>query len=276
MTQPITHAEIKEHKYGPLPSGRFIKFRREQMIIWSVVAGLLGAGFVAGLYFGVLEVNWHLFWLKPGWDGLFKNAWWPTYRHTAFRDIPEPAFATLGVYTLLAGPKYWTKHVATWRLAVTPFAVIVLTLALGVLGTYLLNYAPWTHNHDVSTVIAWHSLGNLVLGFFIGHAMRYLWLPVGATFQGRILERTADKAAARHHDPLWVKLPLSAPVIRERFTGLYSASKRVTGNLYDSNPARAWLIGVSVLIFVVVTAIGLIGHYWIGTGHEFWLLPTTK
>jgi hypothetical protein len=240
-----------------------------QMTIWSILAGLAGAGFVAGLYFGILQVNWHIFWLKPGWDGLFKNAWWPIYRHTAFRDIAEPAFATLGVYTLLAKDKY--KRVKTWRIVVTPLAVIVGTLALGVLGTYLLN---WGLPHAVRTDLAWHSAGNLILGFIIGHTMRYLWAPVGATLQGNILEGAADKAAARKRVPVWVYLPLSPPVIRTRFMKLYDASKDVTGNLYDSSPARAWLIGFMVLVFVVVTAVGIIGHYWIGTGHGFWLLPT--
>jgi hypothetical protein len=273
---PVTAPQPKLGKYGALPNGRHIKFRLPQTILWSVVAGLLGAGFVAGLYFGILEVNWHIFFLKPDWDGLFKQSWWPVYRHVAFRDIPEPAFATLAVYTLLAKPKYWDKRVATWRLAVTPFAVIILTLALGVAGTYLLYFAPYTHHHDVSSVIAWHSLGNLVLGFIIGHFMRYLWQPVGATFQGRILEGGADRAAAREHAPLWVKLPLSPPVVRERFTKLYEASKGVAGDLYEHNAGRKWLIAVMVLVFVVVTVIGLYGHYWVGAGHHPFLLYTTK
>jgi len=271
-----TQVNIKPHKYEALPDGRFIRLRTPQTIIWSVVAGLLGAGFIAGLYFGILEVNWHIFWLKPGWDGLFTNSWWPTYRHTAFRDIPEPAFATLGVYTLLAKPKYWEKKVATWRLAVTPPLVIVLTLALGVLGTYLLNYAPWASNHDFSTVVAWHSVGNLALGFLVGHIVRYIWLPVGATLQGRILEGGADKAAARRRTPLWVNLPDAPPVVRERFSKLYVASKGVVGDLYEHHAGRKWMIFFMVLVFIVVTAIGIIGHYWVGAGHTFWLLPTTK
>lgn len=265
-----------DHKYGALPNGHYIHARTVQTIVWSVVAGLLGAGFIAGLYFGILEVNWHLFWLKPGWDGLFKNAWWPTYRHVAFRDIPEPAFATLGVYTLLAKPKYWEKKVATWRLAVTPPLVLILTLALGVLGTYLLYFAPWAHNHQFSTVVGWNSLGTLALGFIIGHVVRYIWLPVGATLQGRLLEGGADRAAARDRAPLWVSLPLSPPVIRERFSKLYTASKGVVGDLYEHTAGRKWLIAGMVLVFVVVTVIGLYGHYWLGAGHHAFLLYTTK
>lgn len=272
----MTTATLEKHKYGALPNGHYIHARTVQTILWSVVAGLLGAGFIAGLYFGILEVNWHLFWLKPDWDGLFKNSWWPTYRHIAFRDIPEPAFATLGVYTLLAKPKYWEKKVATWRLAVTPFAVIILTLALGVLGTYLLYFAPWAHNHQFSNVVMFHALGNLALGFIIGHAMRYLWLPVGATLQGRILEGGADRAAARHRAPLWVKQPLSPPVIRERFTKLYEASKGVVGDLYEHNTARKWFIFAGVVVFLVVTALGLTAEHWIALGHSISWLPTTR
>lgn len=251
-----------------LPSGRTIQFRREQMILWSIVAGLLGAGFVAGLYFGVLEVNWHIFWLKPGWDGLFRSSWWPTYRHTAFRDIPEPAFATLGVYTLLAKPR--VKPVATWRIAVTPLAVIVLTLGLGVLGTYILNYA---FGHPV---LQTYAIGNLLLGFAIGHVMRYLWQPVGATIRGRIMEAPVDKAANAHTVPKWVKHPVAPPVVREQFVKMYGKATAVKGNLYDHNRARAWLIGSMVIVFAVVTLIGLYGHYWVGAGHHPFLLYATK
>lgn len=261
-----------------LPSGRTIRCRREQMILWGVIAGFIGAAFIAGLYFGILEVNWHIFWLKPGWDGLFKQGWWPTYRHTAFRDIPEPAFATLGVYTMLAKPKYWSKKVATWRIAATPPAVILATLALGVLGTYLLYLAPWAHNHQFAAVVTFHSFGNLLLGFAIGHLMRYLWLPVGATIQGRMMEASADKWSAKPGKavPVWVKYPLTPPVIRERFTDKLYASNAVKGNLYDHSDARRWLITAMVVVFVLVTVIGVIGHYYVGTGHVFPLLPTTK
>jgi hypothetical protein len=271
-----TYTETKVHKYGPLPNGNFIKFRTEQTIIWSVILGFLFAGFAAGLYFGITQVNWHIFWLKPDWDGLFKYPWWATYRHVAFRDIPEPAFATLGVYTILAKPKYWAQHVNTWRLAFTPLLIIILIFALGVAGTWLLYFAPWANAHVFATAVAWHSAGNLVLGFIIGHFMRYLWQPVGATIQGRILEPRADKAANAHRVPLWASLPVAPPPVRERFTGLYNKSLTVTGNLYDSNPWRVVLITVMVVVFIAVTALGLLGHYWVGTGHLLSWLPTSR
>jgi hypothetical protein len=104
--------------------------------------------------------------------------------------------------------------------------------------------------------------------------MRYLWLPVGATLQGRILEGGADKAAARRRTPLWVKLPLAPPVVRERFSKLYVASKGVVGDLYEHHTGRKWMIFSMVLVFVIVTVIGLYGHYWVGAGHHPYLLYT--
>jgi hypothetical protein len=266
---------IKSPKYSALPSGRHIRLRREQMIMWSVIAGFLGAGFIAGLYFGILEVNWHLFWLKPWWDGLFKDGWWPVYRHTAFRDIPEPAFATMGVMTLLAKPKYWGKKVGTVRLVTTPMILILLTFALGIAGTWLLNYGL---PHAARTDLAWHSAGNLILGFAIGRVLHFLWAPVGATLQGHLLEGSADKAAAKHRVPAWVRLPLAPPVIRERFAHLYDRSLKTEGNVYDEDngTAKRWLYALMVLVFVVITVIGLLGHYYAGTSHVIPFLPTTK
>ena len=263
---------VNQSKHVALPGGHHIHLRREQMLLWSVVAAFVGAGFVAGLYFGILQVNWHVFWLKPWWDNLFHEAWWPVYRHTAFRDIPEPAFATLGVMTLIAKQKYWDKPVGTIRLATTPVLVIILTFALGIAGTWLLNFA---FGHPV---LQWHSAGNLILGFAIGRLMHVLWAPVGATIQGRLMEGSADKAAARHRVPLWVRYPLAPPVMRERFAHLYAKTIQVKGNLYDEGNAalRRWLIAVMVLVFIVVTVIGLLGHYYAGTGHSIVFLPTTK
>jgi hypothetical protein len=264
------HRKVRKHKYGPLPDGKFIHLRREQMLLWGVIAAVIGAGFIAGLYFGILQVNWGIFWLKPWWDGLFREAWWPVYRHTAFRDIPEPAVATMGVMTLLAKPKYWAKKVGAVRLFLTPLLVIVLTFALGIGGTWVLNYA---FGHPV---LQWHAAGNLILGVLVGHVMHAVWAPVGATIQGSLMEGSADKAAAKHRVPLWVRLPLSPPVIRERFAVMYGKALGVTGNFYEENTVlRRWLIGLMVFVFVVVTVIGLLGHYWAGTGHVIPFLPTT-
>lgn len=270
-----------------LPGGKPIRFRTPQTLLWSIVAAVLGAGFVAGLYFGILEVNWGIFWLKPGWDNLFHQQSWATYRHEAFRDIPEPAFAVMGVKTLLAKRKNWAKRVSILRLSVTPPLVIALTLALGVFGTWLLNFA---FGHPV---LQWENIGNILLGVIIGHFMQYLWGPVGASIQGRLLEHPVDKAANAHPVPsiifgtqlggmqqqvvpVWIKYPLTPPPIRERFTLMYSGAKSVKGNLYERNVLRHWIIAIMVLVFVAFTLLGLYGHYWVGAGHAAYFFHTTK
>jgi hypothetical protein len=59
-------------------NGKRIEFRWEQMLAWSVAAGIAGACLVAGVYFLVLQVDWHVHIgavkfqvvnLKPWWDG---------------------------------------------------------------------------------------------------------------------------------------------------------------------------------------------------------------
>lgn len=253
-----------------LANGGRVHFRKSQMTLWSVVAGVLGAGFIAGLYFGVLQADWHVFWLKPWWDGLFKAPWWPVYRHTAFRDIPEPAFATMGVLTLLAKEKYWDKRVSNLRLATAPFILIILTFALGIGGTWLLHYGLPA---SVRSALAWNAAGDLILGFIIGRILHVFWAPVGATLNGRILETQADKAATRKKVPVWVRLPLVPPVVRERFSVLYGKSRKVTGDLFRGDKWQRWIIAVIVVVSVLITILGLAGHYWAGTGHTIpWIM----
>jgi hypothetical protein len=43
-----------------LLSGKTVRFRWEQSLVWSAVTGLLAAGFIAGLYDGILQVNWYI------------------------------------------------------------------------------------------------------------------------------------------------------------------------------------------------------------------------
>jgi hypothetical protein len=257
-----------------LPNGKPVKLRRIQMTVWGAVAAFLGAGFIAGLYFGIFEVNWHVFYLKPWWDHLFTEGWWPVYRHTAFRDIPEPAFAAMGVKTLMAAPKYWGKRVGTARLVITPFVIIALTLILGVAGTWLLNYGLPLH---VRNGLSWHSAGELILGVVIGLVLHRIWAPVGSTIQGHLSESAAEKGLRRRHIPVWVKLPLAPPVVRERFNVNYKLFK--AARLNETAPpmdrpsrGKAWAITGIVILFVLITALGIVAHYYVGAGHSLpWL-----
>jgi len=260
---------FKRKKRIQLANGKRIHLRGIQMFYWGTAAGFLGAAFIAGLYFGVLQADWHIFWLKPWWDNLIHDPRWPVYRHTAFRDIPEPAFATMAVMTLIAKEKYWNARVSTLRLVTAPFILILTTFALGIFGTWLLNYGLPEH---ARSVLAWHSLGDLALGFLIGKVLHQFWSPIGATLQGRILEDDAARAAGRAQLPFWVRWPLSPPVVRERFSEMYRGylNQLVTHDTIkvDDEGTPAWIITTMAVIIGLIIALGLAGHYWVGVFHH--------
>ena len=95
-------------------NGRPIRLRWLQQVIWSFLAANVGALIIAGLYYLVIQVRWHLgshtyLFLKPSWDHLFSYGGWVADRHN-IRDVYEALLATLFVKSLLAN---WRKGV--WR-----------------------------------------------------------------------------------------------------------------------------------------------------------------
>lgn len=283
---------------GDRVHGRFV-----QSLYWSVAAGLLGAAFVSGLYDGILQVHWYihigdfhleLFNLKYGWDHLFPYNWWPDYRHASFRDIAAPAVATMAAKTLLAGRKWWGVRVSNLRLLTSPLVVIFLTLGLGVLGVWLTDFAfpaawAWACSglgHPGFKVSA-HFLGTLsasqiILGVVIGQVVHRYWAPVGATLQGAILDRSVDRRQAIverngismtraieidntgwHITPAGVRLPLLPPVIRERFAEMWRGNLAV-----KIRKGHGKVIALVIVFIVLVTLLGLVGHYWAGSGHS--------
>lgn len=259
-----------------LPNGKRVHMRRSQMYAWSAAAAVAGAGLIAGLYFTILQMRWHLdvgpirtagFSLKGWWDGLFSQPWWPTYRHSAFRDIPEPSFAVMGVLTLLARPKYWDKQVSTLRVVTAPFILILLTFALGISGTWLIHYGL---PQGTRNTLGQGHIGDLALGLIIGRILHVFWAPVGATYQGKLLQRAVRKAYARDRVPLWVRLPLSPPVLRERFSVMHrSITPEDLVEIRDEAAVNRWALTIMVSGATVLTVVGLIAHYWIGKGHLF-------
>jgi hypothetical protein len=286
-----------------LLTGGEVHGRLVQSLYWSVAAALLGAAFVSGLYDGILQVHWYiwiggfhveLFNLKYGWDHLLPYNWWPLYRHAAFRDIAAPAVATMAVKTLLAGRKWWNKRVSNLRLLTSPLVVVFLTLALGVLGVWLTDFAfPAAWAAVASAVrhpgfkVSAHFLGKasasqIILGILIGQVVHRYWAPVGATLQGATLDREVDRKqeivtragidmkraiqidnAGWHITPAWVRLPLSPPVIRERFAEMWRGNAEV-----KIRKGHGKVIALATVFVVLVTLLGLVGHYWAGAGHS--------
>lgn len=274
-----------------MPNGHYIHFYKLQTRVFALIAGLLAAGYVAGLYFGLWEVHWTfgalgINWdLKHWWDA---GTWWPRflghwalYRHTAFRDQLEPGLATLVALTVVVrNSKLWQTRVGPARLILTPPAILVLTIVLSALGVYL-NYFGlpdlWAHTasavgHPGFTLDRYFhwagkaSLFMLAWGIGIGFVLHRLWAPVGATLQGGFVDWVADRAHARQRIPLWVKLPFAPPPSRERFMQLYDDSDTTTSEPIST--AMKWLIAIFLVQVVLVTLLGLMGHYYVGVMHH--------
>src|SRR5216684_4171149 len=191
-------------------NGKAVEYRGVQMTAWSLAAGFAGACFVAGLYFLLLQVNWHvnidgvkfqIFNLKPWWDGLFSAKSWPLYRH-GLRDLGEPAAAVMGVMTLLARPKWWGTRLRGWQLALSPLVLAVVATGLILGGIWLLDFGLpnlWhvlfgAYRVTAPAWIAHSSWQTLLLGFLIGRVLHPLWAPAGATLQGYRIDASVNRA----------------------------------------------------------------------------------
>jgi hypothetical protein len=281
-----------------LLSGKRVHLRGPQSTGSGGVIGMTFACFVAGGYFGVLEQHWYIHiviahflfihhldfnhgsGLKLWWDNLFSSKAWPDYRH-ALRNYGEPSLGVMGARTVLAKSKYWAIRISNAEVVARILAVLVLTFALALLGTYLLDFGLpglWAHAAAASghrgytwdaafAGIGTVSPGKLLVGFLIGLVLHKVWAPAGATIQGVVLDRAVDKAQTptrRHphgHVPLWEKLPLAPPVIRERFAMLWQQNEVVE----EVRPHRR-VISFIVAFFVLVALYGALAKFVIPHG----------
>lgn len=276
----MTTATVPDLKLPLLANGKRIRFRTPQMVVWGVVAAALGSALVAGVYFGVFQVRWHIgswqiFYLKPWFDGglggMFKSASWVLYRHGE-RDLLEPAVATMGVKTLLAKPKWWSVRVPAWRLALTPPVLIAIAVALAAGGVWLLDFGlprVWhagfgTYHVTAPSFISHSSWQVIVLGILIGLVLHRLWAPCGATIQGAIVDHSVDRHQLGGRIPVWATKPVSPPVIRERWWYTDAHNAEIT----QRDPASKALIMVIIVACVLLTLLGLLAQHWIGLGHS--------
>jgi hypothetical protein len=276
-------------------NGKRIKGRALQTRLWAALIGLLGVGLIAGVYYAIWQMHWTfgptgISWsLKRWWDA---GDWWPAtlghwpdYRHDAFRNQLQPALATVLILSALAGPKLWAMRVGPVNLALRLLALLVLGVGLGVLGVYLRDFGlpgAWAHGwaaagrpgYSWTGAFYWAgrlSLFTLAWGALMGFVLHLLWGPAGATIQGYWVDRLADRARERGRVPLYIRLPLSPTVVRERFSWLYMRPE-----IELSRPGRlpawaiAWLrwLAAAVTLGVFLTiALGLLAKYWIAHGH---------
>lgn len=240
-----------------LVNGKKIRHRFIQSLLWTVIVTQLCVAAWAALYY--LGTQKGIFFAKSSWDGLFSYSWWPNYRH-GLRDVGEPVLAAMSVHSLIVSS--WKKHqdkVLTglelvFRVvmaAVTAFGIIIL-------GTYVIDYVvPQNLTQTVNSGVAGNVLSGFnweafVFSFIAVHLIRSLWAPVGNMISLTFTESAVARAKGRL--PLWVKYPLSAPAMRERFVWVQQTTP-------DVKPGRDIATRVVMVLTVVMFLLAVYGEY---------------
>lgn len=247
----------------PLVLGKPIRHRTLQQAAWTGLSILLGAGFIAGLYWIFLQQDYHHLGLpfgsaKTWWDngmGIIRSGRWPRYRH-GVRDGGEPALWVLVGATILGKAK--TENVRlmpTWSLAPAAAALIAAIVG-GTLGiTWLTAFGPLSR---VADTLSWQQL---ILGIALGRVLHYAWAPFGATIRYRIVARSAFGTGV----PLWVQYPLLPPAWREMWSEL-RALRPGSGTKADRDLGTRALISAMVTVFLLVAVIGDLAKFAVAHG----------
>ena len=119
-------------------NGRPIRLRWLQQVIWSFLAANVGALIIAGLYYLVIQVRWHIgshtyLFLKPSWDHLFSLRGWAADRHD-IQDVFEALLATLFVKSLLANWRKGIWRAPAWYVILSPILIVVVAFPLVAAG----------------------------------------------------------------------------------------------------------------------------------------------
>ena len=265
------HIEVNGHR---------IRLLLVQQLIWSFAAATAGAYIISALYYLITQVHWTsgghtVLYLKPGWDGLLSTAWWPLARHD-LRDVYEGVLATLLVKSLMAN---WKRknldEVGAFRLITAPLLIIVAALPIVIVGIWVVNFAgPWVWHHAIGhrvvhlavhlpswldTYLSTWNWQPLLIGIIAGLVVHRLYRPVGNTVQLYFIERAVTRARATGSTPVWVRYPLTPPVVRERFAWIMESDTSVEKH-------GAWVrivTPVMTSIFILLAIYGAFIRLWI-------------
>ncbi len=256
-------------------NGHRIHQRLVQQLIWSFAAATAGAYIISALYYLITQVHWTsdghtVLYLKPGWDGLLNTGWWPVARHD-LRDVYEGVLATLLVKSLMANWKRKNlEEVGAFRLITAPLLIIVAALPIVIVGIWAVNFAgPWVWHHTVGhrvvhlavhlpswldTYLSAWNWQPLIIGIIAGLVVHRLYRPVGNTVQLYFIERAVTRARATGTTPVWVRYPLTPPVVRERFAWMIDSEIQVERH-------GAWIRIVAPVMTGVFILLALYGAF---------------
>jgi hypothetical protein len=262
-------------------NGHRIHLRLIQQLVWSFAAATAGAYVIAALYYLITQVHWAsgghtILYLKPDWDGLIHASWWPVARHD-IRDVYEGALATLFVKSLMANwKKAPTARVGAFRLITAPVLIIVAALPIVVAGIWVIDFAgPWVWRHSIghhvlhltvsmpgwlSTYLSTWNWQPVLIGVIAGIFVHRLYRPVGNTVQLYFIEVAVNRARTTGEVPVWVRHPLTPPVIRERFSWMMDNDVEVA-------PHGWWIHVVAPVMSVILVVLAVYGGFirlWFG------------
>lgn len=260
----------RKKEYPALISGRPIRFRFTQKLMWIGLAAALGIGFIAGLYWFGFQQDYHNIFpflpkgtsLKAWWDGgmgfihseNWKNGLW---RH-GVRDKAQPEEWAL-VGSVLLGATLPRRPVGTVWLVLGGLVMFALVI-VGALGiTWVTYFGPVKH-----LSAGWQNIAGIGVGLLVGRVLHYLWLPLANSIRYH-LTRNAGKSGIT---PLWVTFPLAPPAWRESWSELKRRGEvklRAQEKKDGFKPSRI-LVPAAVLVFLVISATGLLAKYGFAHG----------
>ncbi len=269
MAKPVSVTTLpakKGRKARPLlPSGHPVRFRLIQKLGWTGVAALLGVGFIAGLYWYVLQQDWHniLPFLPKGTSA---KTWWddgmgfitsPNWRNGVWRhgvrDKAEPeAWAIVG--GILLGSSYKSRRVIKLPYLALGALVMFALVVLGALFiTWFTNFGPGKHMPNQ------YQLQDILLGLIVGHVLHYLWMPMANSIRYQVVSLSLHRTAAV---PLWVSLPIAPPGWREMWAQLKADGVTpATLEKEDKHKQSRYLVPLAVLVFLVIAVTGCLAKY---------------
>ena len=186
-------------------NGLPIRLRWLQQVIWSFLAANVGALIIAGLYYLVIQVRWHIgshtyLFLKPSWDHLFSYGGWIADRHDV-RNVYEALLATLFVKSLLANWRKGIWRAPAWYVLLSPVLIVVVAFPVVAAGIALIDHVlPWLWHHIfahrvlhnpvhlpspldwLGTYLSGYPWQPVVIGILAGLVVHRVYAPAGIPF----------------------------------------------------------------------------------------------
>jgi hypothetical protein len=241
-----------------LISGKPVKFRIAQKLLWIALAIALGTGIIAGFYWYILQQDYHNILpflpeptsLKAWWDngmGFIHSGNWTNgiWRH-GIRDKGEPeTWALIG--GVLLGASASVRIIRTRWLILGGIVLLAAIIAGALAITWFTNFGP---GKAWGNPFHWQ---DLVLGFLVGKLLHILWMPMANGVRYQLL----SNAGRSGNTPLWVSLPLAPPTLRETWSEmkrdgrLKAAQVKAKQDKFRQSRLFVPLVGFALLIIAI-------------------------